>query len=343
MGSGFMGERNGKAKLMLIIALLAAITVFQYACHLGQHYYLVFLQDLYFLPLMLAAFWFGLRGAVATSLTITIVYLPFILMHWEQFSPDDLERLLELLIYNIVAAVLGILRDRERERQKGLLEAQGLAAMGKAISGVAHDMKTPLIAIGGFTRLVQQKLKPDDPNHEKLDIVIKETRRLETMVREMLDFSRPLELHRQKMDLNRMVTESLAILNDIAQQQQIELEDELSPEVPPIALDEMRLKQALINLVTNAIQASPEREVVTVRTYQNGTKLILEVSDHGNGIPVEQRSRIFNPFFTTKKEGTGLGLPIVKKIVETHNGRLEVLDNVPKGLIFKMVLPLTED
>lgn len=338
-GLSEMRGNNNRAKCCFILALVAGITVFQYVWHFARHYSHVFLQDLYFLPLILASFWFGLRGAIATSLGITLAYLPFVLLHWKMFSPSDFERLLELLVYNIVAGVVGMMRDRERQRQKHLLEAKGLAAMGEALSGVAHDMKTPLIAIGGFTRMVQRKLQADDPNRERLTIVIKETHRLENMVKEMLDFARPLELHLQRTDLNALVRESLAILDDIARDKHIQLREQPAAGEPFMIVDEMRLKQVLINLVTNAIQSSPSREEVLVRSYRKRSNAIIEVSDHGPGIPQERRHKVFEPFFTTKKEGTGLGLPIVQKIVEAHEGQLEILDNTPKGLTFKLTLP----
>jgi signal transduction histidine kinase len=98
------------------------------------------------------------------------------------------------------------------------------------------------------------------------------------------------------------------------------------------------MKQALINLLTNAIDASPEGEIVTVSSYQKGGKIIIDVSDHGCGVPIDRKEEIFSPFFTTKEHGTGLGLPIAKKIVEAHNGSMEVLENRQKGAIFRVML-----
>ena len=110
--------------------------------------------------------------------------------------------------------------------------------------------------------------------------------------------------------------------------------------LPPVSFDVMRMKQALINLLMNAIQASPEGETVTVSTYQKGSYIGIDLSDNGCGIPHRQREEIFAPFSTTKKEGTGLGLPIAKKIIEAHDGRLEILDNTERGTTFRVLVPM---
>jgi signal transduction histidine kinase len=126
-----------------------------------RHYLIVYLS-FYFVPVLLAGFWFGLRSAITTSLSVTTLYLPFTVMNWKGFSESDLNNIIEMIFFNAVAVILGILRDRERAEQKHSREVESMAAIGRAMSGVAHDMKTPLIAIGGFSRLVQVKLQKCD-------------------------------------------------------------------------------------------------------------------------------------------------------------------------------------
>jgi len=234
----------------------------------------------------------------------------------------------------------GMWRLIQRERAlEALRESERLAAMGRALSSVAHDMKTPLIAIGGFTRLAQRHMEETNPHRQKLDIVIKETQRLETMVKDMLDFSRPLDLNRSAEDIDLAINESLILLDSTAKERKVSLRSAMAPDLFLASFDPTRIKQVLINLAANAIQASPEGETVTIRTYANQANLIIDVTDHGPGIPREKREAVFSPFYTTKKEGTGLGLPIVKKIVEAHQGRIEILDNPDGGLTFRLVLP----
>jgi PAS domain S-box-containing protein len=228
---------------------------------------------------------------------------------------------------------------QRKKIEQALNESERLASMGRALSSVAHDLKAPLIAIGGFSRLVRGHLNADHPDCQKLDIVIKETRRLENMVKDMLDFSRPLELHRSTEDLDQTIAECLAILQKIAIERKVLLRKPHSLNSVFVSMDVMRMKQVIVNLLVNAIQASPEGEVVTIQTSSQGTLAAMEIIDRGPGIAVDKRKEIFSPFFTTKKEGTGLGLAIVKKIVEAHEGRITIVDNLDRGLTFRVELP----
>jgi signal transduction histidine kinase len=334
-----MAARRTKVKIILIVILIGGITLFHYLTEMKEHLFHLSYQGLYFVPVMLAGFWFGLKGGLETSLSITILYLPFTVMHWEGFSVGDFNSIIEMVLYNTVAVVIGGLRDREKTMQRRLHEAGRLAAMGKAVSGLAHDLKTPLIAIGGFSRLIHRNLEEDSPHREKLSIIVEEVQRLERMIEEMLDFSRPLELHRSQEDMTKVISQSLAIVSNLAQERKVRVEWQSSQNLPLTSFDAARMKQAFINLLINAIEASPEGETVTVSSYQKGRKITINVSDHGCGIPVDKKEEIFSPFFTTKENGTGLGLPIAKKIIEAHQGYLEVLENREKGVIFRVMIP----
>jgi signal transduction histidine kinase len=235
----------------------------------------------------------------------------------------------------------GMWKVLERDRaEEALRESESLAAMGRALSSVAHDIKTPLIAIGGFTRLVQGHMPRENPDWEKLEIVLKETRRLESMIKDMLDFSRPLELNRSLEDIGQVIEESLAIVTVLAQERGVSVENRSAKILTKVSMDAMRMKQVIINLVMNGVQASSPGQTVTVCTRRSRVALLIDISDNGCGIPPEQRDSIFTPFFTTKKEGTGLGLAIVKKIVEAHKGRVEILDNSRAGVTFRIVVPI---
>jgi signal transduction histidine kinase len=212
--------------------------------------------------------------------------------------------------------------------------------MGTAVSAAAHDIRSPLTAIGGFVNLVLRNLPEKDPARDKLEIVIQETRRLEALTDNMLDFTRPLEVVKESTDFNRLVEESLNLIRTGLADSDVRLQSQLCSRLPEILVDQGRMVQVLINLTRNAIEASPAGSVVSVRTIQNGSDLLLEVVDMGEGIPPERRQEIFRPFFTTKNKGTGLGLPIARKIVEAHGGRLEMSDNPIQGMTTRIVLPV---
>jgi two-component system sensor histidine kinase HydH len=332
--------KGSRAKILVIVLVVATITIFHYSTELEAHRYHIFYQGLYFIPILLSGLWFGLRGGLVASLSITILYLPFTIIHWRAFSTDDINGLLEMVLYNLVAVVLGILRDREKREQLRLSGAENLAAIGKAASCLAHDMKTPLIAIGGLSRSIKRSLKSNQKEDEKLGIIIQEAQQLENMIREMLDFSRPLELRPIKQDIGPVIAESLEVVRELAAEKKVMLEVEPSQVSPPCVFEAMRLKQVLVNLLSNAIEASPEGGIVSVATFQKGKRLVLEVSDQGCGIPPDKKREVFLPFYSTKKGGTGLGLTIVKKIIEAHQGRVEILDGPRSGTIVRIVLPL---
>lgn len=332
-------ERTTPKRLLLISTLIAVITFFYYVTVPQHAYYHTLFRDLYFLPLILAAVWFGLKAALGFSLGTTLLYIPFIIQNWQGLSPGDFNRILEIFLFNGVTAVLGAISDREKVREKALRESENLAAMGRTLAGVAHDMRNPLTAIGGFTRLLQSKLQLDEDSRRKMELIIGETDRMEAMVKDMLDFSRPLDLSLNVNDLNEVMARSLFLMKDLAEKQKVKLDADLQQDVPPLESDPIRMEQVFLNLLSNAIEASPEGETVSVRTQYTGQEVYVEVVDHGPGIPTGQKEKIFEPFFTTKRHGTGLGLAIVIKILEAHQGKIEVTKAAKGGAAFKVSLP----
>jgi signal transduction histidine kinase len=228
---------------------------------------------------------------------------------------------------------------QRRQSDKALRESESLAAIGKALSGLAHDLRTPIVAIGGFTRLVQKHMGKDHPDWNKLEIVLKETLRMESMVKGMLDFARPLELDRSMEDIERLIEDSLAVVESATQEKTVQIQRQSSSNLPFISIDAMRMKQVVINLVINAVQASPEGETIIVRSHYRGENLAIDIVDQGSGIPSEKREEIFYPFVSTKKEGTGLGLAIVRKIIEAHKGEVRIFDNPKMGVTFRVLIP----
>ena len=335
-----MSLKRRQIQVIAVAVLVGIITILHYATQTQDIYRHIFYQELYFVPLILGGFWFGLRGGLMTSLAISFLYLPYIVMHWAGFSAYDFYKVLEVVLFNGVAAVLGFISDREREQQKRMREAERLAAMGKAVSMVAHDMKIPLIAIGGFAHLVRKKLSGDTDSCERLEVILRETKRLESMITDMLAFAGPMTLNCTPGDIDKLVAEILPIVIEVAESKKVRLQTRLAEYLPAFDFDRMRMGQVLINLVTNAIQASPENETVIISSFAEREKIIIAVTDNGYGIPPERKAEIFSPFFTTKKDGTGLGLAIVKKIVEAHKGRLELEEGPDKGTTFRVIFAM---
>ena len=338
-----MSSKRKWLKWGIIVTTLGAILFlhyFTYLTHGPMKYEHAVHRMLFYLPLVLGSFWFGLKGALCVSVAVIVCNLPYAINSWQGLSPEDFDILLQAFLFALVGILLGWLVDRERARHKALIQAESLAAVGKTVSEIAHDMKTPLMAIGGFTMQVLRDLKPDDQRRKKLEIAVKQTSRLEAMIREMLDFGRPLVLKRSKVKLNDLSREAVELAQPLANRAQVSLKMDLDLSAHALMLDGPRVHQVLLNLISNAVQASPEGEEVWVRTRTDNGVVFLEVSDRGCGIKPEDRAKVFQPFFSTKETGTGLGLAVSKKIIETHGGRICFYPNCPKGTTFAVRFPL---
>jgi signal transduction histidine kinase len=338
-----MSSKREWLKWGIIVTTLGAILFlhyFTYLTHGPLKYEHAVHRMLFYLPLVLGSFWFGLKGSLCVSGTVIVCNLPYAINSWQGLSPEDFDILLQALLFVLVGILLGCLVDREREQHRALIKAESLADVGKTVSEIAHDMKTPLMAIGGFTTQVLRDMRPDDQRRRKLEIAVKQTSRLEAMIREMLDFGRPLVLKRSKVNLNDLSRDAVELSQPLADRAQVSLKMDLDPSDPRLMLDSSRVNQVLVNLISNGVQASPIEEEVWVRTRSDNGAVFLEVSDRGCGIKPENRVKVFQPFFSTKETGTGLGLAVSKKIIETHGGKLAFSPNYPKGTTFTVCFPL---
>ncbi|MFC1869249.1 PAS domain-containing sensor histidine kinase [Thermodesulfobacteriota bacterium] len=333
-----MAVQEKQLKITLIVFLILVILSLHYfTMHEKVLHHAVY-RMLFYLPLVLSSFWFGLRGAILVSITVSLLYLPYVIFRWQGIG-YDFNKILESILFVFIALILGYLAQKEREKHKELMHSENLAAIGRALSEVAHDMKTPLIAIGGFAQQVYNKPEASETNRKKLNVVIQETARLEMMIKGMLDFGRPIELSRSKTDLNQLIRETLEVAGVMAKQSRVALKRDLEP-LPSLLLESSWIRQAILNLITNAIQASPPDGDVWISTRHSNGKVVLEVIDHGCGIPEENAKQIFQPFVSKKKGGAGLGLAIVKRIVDAHGGEVSLSLSAGKGVTFSLLFPV---
>lgn len=247
------------------------------------------------------------------------------------------------LYHNLESANKELAQMRNR-----LLEADKLAALGEIAAGVAHEIRNPLVSIGGFTRRIRKKVGDDSPITAYLDVIIEEVSRLERTLNEMLDFSSDARGHFEEHDLNQIIEQSLELLERELVENNVEVRRELGKGLPPVYCDDRQIKHVFLNLVLNAVQAmGPNHGRLTMRTFsvmREGKQFVAgEVSDTGGGIPMEVVHNIFNPFFTTKDAGSGLGLSIVHKIVTRHFGQVEVHNRGEEGASFLVTLPAAEE
>lgn len=323
----------------ILIGLVISISILHYATHYAQVGRHSIYRELYYIPIIIASLWYGLKGGLIVSLSVTIFYLPYLLLQSEAVAWAKFNNSLEIFLFNTIAAIVGLMSDREKAVQRRMRETESLQKIGQAVSIIAHDFKSPLMAIGGFSAQVRRTFSENDPQANKLDIIIKQTSRLETMVKDMLAFSKPLQLECSCGDINQLIKDTLSVLAVSANRNGVFLCSELEKNPRNFYFDHNRIQQALINLIENAIDASPEGADVIVRTTSNNGFVRLGILDQGPGINVENRDEIFKPFVTCKNDGNGLGLPIVKKVVEAHGGRIFILDHPAVGAHFAIDLP----
>lgn len=229
-----------------------------------------------------------------------------------------------------------------REKQSQLVEAEKLASIGKLAAGIAHEINNPLTSVLTFSNLMLEQCPPEDPRHSKLKLMVKETDRARTIIRQLLNFGRESVIKPEKIDINRPVTEIAESL--VAQEafRGIELSLKLAEGLPEVYADPAQLGQVVLNLLLNAVHAITPPGRIEVSTALTDSTIEIRFSDTGKGIPQENLHRIFDPFFTTKSssKGTGLGLAVSYGIIKKHGGDIMVESVVGKGTTFTVRLPL---
>ena len=245
-----------------------------------------------------------------------------------------------------------ILHDATEARQRthDAIESERIQALTLLAASVAHEIGNPLNALHIHLQLMEREVKklPSErvPRSavEKLerylDVCKGEIGRLDYIVTQFLSAIRPSPAQLQPAALNDVVRETTDLLRPEIENRGIIIKEKLARRLPLAALDPAQIKQVLVNLVKNAIQAMTRGGTLTLQTDASMDGVILTVADTGGGIPQEQINRIFEPFYTTKKKGSGLGLMIVQRIVREHQGRIELESHVGQGTVFRLWLPL---
>jgi two-component system, NtrC family, sensor histidine kinase HydH len=319
------------------VAAVAVLSMGHYAAPTHDPFWHDLFRRLYYLPIILAAFRYGLGGGLATSVLVSLLFLPHVLMTRVMLPRQASEAVFEIPLYLIVGVVTGVLSDRQRKANESLRRAERLKTLGEMAAGMAHEVKNPLAAIRSSAQILAERVSGKEAQFAQ--IIVSEVDRLNRVVNEFLAYARPAPLRREPVKLSDLLDSCLELLESVAKQAGVAVEQTNPVGEGTFNADPNQIRQVFLNLILNAIQAVEKQGRVEVSITQSGHEARVTVKDNGRGIPPDQLKSVFEPFYTTKPGGTGLGLPIAQRIVSEHGGRLVIESRPGEGTTATVVLP----
>jgi len=234
------------------------------------------------------------------------------------------------------------------QMQTRLGRAERLATLGQVAAGIAHEIRNPLVGIGSNAFLLLDEFDSSDPRHADLEMILKETKRLDRIVNQIIDYARPRELAPVLCPLNDLIDEVVKLLDSTLAAKHLAVKQSLPPTLTGLHADRDQIKQVLLNIFHNAIDASHDGSALEVAAFElprgQQAGMVIRLTDHGVGIHDEALAHVFEPFFTSgKRQGTGLGLAICRNIIESHGGDIQMTSEVGKGTTIRIWLPLRQE
>lgn len=357
-----------RSRFVLAVGLVLGITALHYSTAIRWYHLHEIFRRLYYIPIILSAFWFGIWGGVLSGMAVSVLYLPHVVFQWGGDLLSNLTRFSEILLYNVIGAITGLLVQAERrqrtryeqasreveasyrklqaqteqimELEDQLRAADRLSVIGELSAGLAHEIRNPLASIKGTAEILMDfaRVHQDEEAEEFVGILSTEVNRLEEVLRTYLQFARGSRLSLQRWAIGDIVQDAVALLGTYARRRKVEIRVEAEEDLHAEA-DRNLLIQALLNVFLNAVRASPPGATVSISAGSKDGEIFVECADHGEGIPPAHIPKIFDPLFSTREEGTGLGLTITKRIVERHHGRIEVKSQEGEGTTFTLLFP----
>jgi signal transduction histidine kinase len=311
-------------------------------------------QRLYYLPIIYAALYFGWRGGLAAAAIAGVSYVPHIFTAWHHMPDYAMNQYAEIIVFFLVGSVTGVLADVGRRQRRELeaataqlrdsfeqiKRADRLSAIGQLSASLAHEIRNPLASIDGAANLLEQPALAEEIRAKSLAVIRKECGRLNRLLTDLLDFARPRRPEFRAVDLGGVADSVIALVAHSAGRSGIQVRKNFAAALPPVECDAEQIKQVLLNLTINAIQAMTEPGEIEIAAapVQGGVSIV--VRDQGRGVDRAEMDKIFEPFFTTKANGTGLGLSVAQQIVAQHGGALAAEPNDGRGMAFSVTLPL---
>ena len=302
-------------------------------------------QRLYYLPILFAAWRYGFRGGVVSGLVSVALFMPHIGLHADEPQVHH-NQTAEMIMFFLIGTAAGVLSDSRKSEQRRceqalleLLVSDRLASLGQLSASLVHEIRNPLASIKGAAEALQTEISPCSRKRVFLGAITTEVDRLNKLINEFLTFARPRSPEMLSVQPNAVVRSVVNLVSKEAERSHLRLEMHLEETISPTMMDGEKVKQALLNLVINAMHATPPGGRIKLTTATSDGHVRITVEDSGLGIPDSIKDRLFTPFATTKEGGTGLGLAIAMRLVKQHGGTIEAR-NVENGAVFEIQLPL---
>ena len=354
--------------LIAIGLVVVILTVIHYTNYHYEMNYHILLQFAYYLPVIYAAMRFGPAGGIISGLVITILILP-LMMSFQAMSPSAMyTQWVEIGLINVIGWLTGFLTEQERKasrkhqlallvqtqlveklKQEGqerkrlegeIRQTERLTALGHMSAGLAHEIRNPLGIMKVSIQLLAQEKIEDGVVSEYCRVLLEECERLNRLVSEFLSFARPKEPVRGGIELGKLLEEGVSLIQPALGQHHIELKQARSQvEEEVIEVDPDQIKQVILNILLNAIDAQGDGGVIQLEGVRQAGFVGFAVSDEGSGISPDDMPYIYDPFFTTKEKGTGLGLSVVHSILDQHGGKITTTNRTDGGVRVEILLP----
>ena len=358
-----------------IASLIAIISFLHYSTDIALAYFHDIYKILYYIPIVLAAFRFGVKGGLTVSVSVSLIYTPHVTGDWSSQFGIMVNRFVEMIIYNVVAFITGKLVEKEREErfryervakelqvsyerlqrqseqmaeiEEQLRLADRLAILGELTASLAHEVRNPLGAIKGAAEILLDEYNKNDKNREFIELLLKDVDRINEVIENYLSLVSSTTKKGERFDVVEATRTLAQILQAKARKEKKRLKVQL-PEGPIFVMgEENRYRQVVLNLVFNAFSAVQPGGHVNILLAEDPNSgrhgcVELTVQDDGIGIPKENMEKVFKPFYTTRQGGTGLGLAISRRITKQYGWDLSLQSEEGKGTIARLVMPIVD-
>ena len=321
-------------RLVLIAILVVVISILHYSKIHGNMELHILHRELFFIPILLTCFWFGLRAGMTIAVIVSLIYAPFVFFAHGTPHNTVPAVIIQILVFNLIAFGFGWLAERQRTQQKEVLEAESLTVLGRAAIAIGHEMKDLLGALKGLAK------KAEDQGCIGLDENFQqEMSRLEQMVGILSSFVTTEPVQFFSHDMNEVVREKLQHHQRAAKKVGVNLEISLDEGGCPSRVDKNAIGRVLETIISNGLEITDRGQTIHVRSHRSGSFCTIEIEDEGPGIKPEHLPNIFKPFFTTKKTGQGLALAAARKILRDMGGDIQVASDWGHGATFTITIP----